>query len=400
MIDGKIFQAEFVEVRGSSIVLANKEGKRATFPSSKLSVVDRYYLNRECAVPIEKLIDGEVSEAELDIGLRSSDFKIGESFSYDLERKRITFKSLISPHFILFYENGVRINPFAETLERLWYSHAFRTPGFVDEWGKRRKVFFYIPKGESLKKFAQYYITTFEEELSNLEKNEMTGRWESDYMKARIPVTEFYREEYQAEEYALVEACEFKNKEEYNELLHSYPFFKWQEMFFPGSKLPQKKTDTKSKLVSQKGYVTLIYANELRFHNNENRTYSQYVENGLGVAVPAQGSVKEWGKRLAKLVKDKEARPDLKIIYNDKVSLKSGLKEEKIINAILLMSFGRFLEKELPQMISRCALIDYIGEYGAFPPKEELVSLFGYKSSFEMEEAFEQFILQGNLKHK
>jgi len=89
-----------------------------------------------------------------------------------------------------------------------------------------------------------------------------------------------------------------------------------------------------------------------------------------------------------KLGKDDELEADLRIIYNDKLTLKNGLKEEKILNAQFLMSFGRFLEKGLPHMISRCALIDYLGEHGAFPPQEELVSIFGYSSVLEMEEAF------------
>ena len=379
----------------------NEQGKKRNFSIPNLSIVDRYYLHAEQGLPIEKLEGGNLRAPEMLIRSKIGATTSREAFSFITGKDKINYRTLTSPHFIFFYEHTVKIEPFVALLEQIWYSHALRTPGFIDAWGDERRVYFYVPAGEALEKIKEYTIAGLSPDTDQYTINHLGRSWKEEYSKVEVKVAEQFQKKYNTAKTGKIHSINFKSREELAELIESYPFFEWQEMFLPGSKLPQRKTDTVSKLASQKGYLCLIYGNELRLHDNENRTYSQYYTNGLGVAVPAQGKIKEWGKILAESVASEEVQPTLQyMFYNDKETLKTGLKEEKVIRAQVLMSFGRFLEKDLTHMIHRCGLIDYIAEHGAFPQENDLCQILGYTNGAEIETAFKAFILKGNVKLK
>ena len=401
MLDGKTFKAEFVGVSGSSLELQNDAGVKKRFPIKKFSIVDRYFLHDKKDVPLEQLEGGDIYNAEMEIEFKFSDIKKVENFHFMSEGKKVIHRTQISPHFIFFYEDSVEVEPFIYNLERIWYAHALRTPGFLDDWGRERRAYFYVPFGEKLDKMRDYAIAGFGDDVDQYTKDSTWRNWYKEHVDMPMQVRAEFREKYTTLKTGKIESYNFSEREEKRQLLESYPFFEWQRMFFPGAKLPQRKVKTESKLASQKGYLCLIYANELRLNGNQNLTYSQFHENGLGIAVPKQGEVKDWAKELADLVEDGKVEPNVAdMIYDDNETLTSVDGEKKEQWAQLLMSFGRFLEKDVAHMIYRCEVIDYIRVNDAFPSHEKLCEILRYEDKHALDTAFRTYIVQENMKVK
>lgn len=404
MLDGKTFKARFIQHKGNSIQLESEGGVKRAFPIDKFSIVDRYYLHKE-GVAMEHLEGGEVRNPEVKMKFRSSDFQKVENFHFEgeVEEKKIRglHRSRVSPHFIFFYEDSVDVEPYMEMMERLWYAHAFRTPGFIEDWGSSRRAYFYIPTGDKLTEIRDYAIAGLPEDTEEHEKDTIWRSWAARYQGTPVLVKKEFKEKYNTMETGWIESFEFSERKVRDELLASYPFFKWQEMFFPGENLPQRKVKTESKLASQKGYLCLIYANEIRLNGSSNQTYSQFYKDGLGIAVPTQGEVKRWGKELATLVENGDVKHSIaKLIYNDRETLTSVDGDRKVHWAQLLMSFGRFMEKDIAHMIYRCELVDYIDTHDAFPDHERLCEIFHYEDEDALDAAFWQFLVKDNALMK
>jgi len=405
MLDGTTFKATFSQHSGRSIQLENEQGTKRGFPIDKFSIVDRHYLFKNQGISIEHLTGGNIHNAETKIKFKSSDFKKVENFHFDgeLDEKKIkvVHRTKTSPHFIFFYEDSIDIEPHIESMERVWYAHALRTPGFISDWGDTRKVYFYIPYGEKLNEIREYAVNNLPTDTDQHKRNHIWRNWYQEHIKTPVKVRSEFIQKYKTEETGQVMSYDFSDRNVRDELLTSYPFFAWQQLFFPGEKLPQRKVKTESKLASQKGYLCLIYGNEIRLHDNQNLTYSQFYKDGLGIAIPKQGEVKVWAQELAEQVEDENVNHTVsKMIYNDQETLTSLDGDKKIIWAQLLMSFGRFMEKDIAHMIYRCDLINYIDTHDAFPDHERLCEIFHYKDTEELDSAFLEFLVNDNKKLK
>lgn len=399
LANGTPFEASFIELKEGKVSLMNGEKRTASFSVKDLSIVDRAYLHGVHEVPLKELDAGNIYDPECKYSFKVSDFKSGEKLQVKGESYKVTLKSLITPHYIFFYENDLEVRELAEMMERVWYSHAFRTPHFIDLFGKQRRAFFYVSEGAEFEALAEYYVDSLEEEPTVRELNNIIQNWNSEAYKVELRVPEGFVKKYHCEATAQIQKN--SSKGEYLEsLLNSAPFFMWQELFLPGAGLPQNRnTSSDPRKISAQGFLALVFANEMRLQGNENKADTGVATYALTVKYPPQGKPREWGRALLRSIKNEEIMPNFDVIYDsDAFARKEGSVQENLIKTHLIMAIGRFLEKDLDHMIKRCFLTQEIEKTNAFPARDKLAEIYGYANSAVMDRALEKFIMNENVK--
>ncbi len=399
LVDGKSFEASFVALKGGKVSLMNKEKRTASFPVKNLSIVDRAYLKAVHEIPLKALDGGNVYDPELRYSFRGLDFKSEDKFQVKGENYKVTLSSLITPHFIFFHESDLEVRELAEMMERIWYSHAFRTPHFIDLYGEKRRSYFYVSEGEDFEALSGYYVDSLDEKPTARELNNIVQNWNFEGYKVKLNVPDGFVRKYGCENIAQIQKNSSKG-EYLKSLLNSAPFFMWQELFLPGLALPQNRnTSSEARKVSAQGFLALVFANEMRLQGNENKTDTGVATSALTVKYPPQGKPKEWGRALIKSIKDEEIEPSFDVIYDpDAFARKEGSVAKNLIKTHLVMAIGRFLEKDLDHMIKRCYLTEEIEKTKTFPSRDKLAEIYGYDNSVTMDKALEEFILKENMK--
>ena len=148
--NGSSFKATYAGIKSGKVGLKSEGGKTGAFKVDDLSIVDRYYLLENHEVSLEDLEGGNIQSAEYEYTPKSSNFKKGEKFQVEGAGYKVQLATLVTPHFILFYHPDLKIAEMGVILEKIWHSHAFRTPGFQELFGEGRQVYFFLEEGEEL----------------------------------------------------------------------------------------------------------------------------------------------------------------------------------------------------------------------------------------------------------
>lgn len=398
---GLSFKASYVGAKDGRVTLANEGGKQALFFIKELSLVDRYYLHEEKGLPLEELVGKNDYNPEYLYEPKRVEMEKGPKYKVRGDGYNIQLSSLLTPHFLLFHERDLEIEEMGLVLEKVWYSHAYRSPHFIDLYGEKRKVYFYIHSEETLNAFGQYHADSLGEDATQLEINSVIQRWDGIAFDTPFPIPAEIMKEFKTEEEGMIQQ-DYNSGESYMKA-HTLtaPFYKWQALYLPGASLPQhRNSSTEKTRISAQGFLSMVLASEIRLNGNENKALVGLSESSLSLKYPPQGKPARWGKDLVTAIQEKEVECSVKMIYDvDALSRSEGSKERNLKKMYLFMAIGRFLQKDLAHMISYCRLTDYISSEGHFPSDEKLVELYGYQSVYDFDEALTAFIMKENKGH-
>lgn len=403
--DGRHFKATFESLERGKLALKSEAGKTATFPIGKLGIVDRYYLHDFKDIPLEQLEGGNIFTPEQEIKLDRSVIKDSATLKIKGGDYSFEFRSVETPHFFFLYGKGVKVKSLAETIERVWYSHAFRTPGFIDKWGDKKRVFLMMKNTDkSYDEMETYYVEALQARLD-------AGKITEKYFKQKKFDWNAYRghnglvlpnefiEKHNLHGNADVTLVD-TDRERFELYLEGYTAHQWRVQFFPGHGLLSVDQDTLRQKGNWYGVHSLILANEIRIIGRSH--------HGMGGRLDAKtrtfrgfGESKEWCKDYAKLSKDGKVTPSFDFYYNPPSREPEETTQDQMDRyGMGLITAGRFLEKDLKSMITRARLCDKMKKDRKFPSHEELATLYGYESTEALDAALQSFAENDNVKLK
>jgi len=172
--DGRSFLATYTKSTDESVTLTAKNGKTATFKIIQLSIPDLLYLQENHSLNTKDLKIPALLNAEKLLQINSANFKKPGSQSFKGEEDTHRFTVVVTPHFIIMHPNKMKPDHLIDTLERVWFSIAYRHPGLPEFWGIKRRVYLLFDNKDVYDDLRTYaYEANLEQEMPPRQANQI-----------------------------------------------------------------------------------------------------------------------------------------------------------------------------------------------------------------------------------
>lgn len=408
---GQTFPAEFVAMKGGAVTLKNETGKVIKIPVAQLSIADRYYLNEKQNIPVEDLEGGNIFTAEQKFKVNSSEIKKIKPIEINGDGIKIKLEGFTTPHALFLYQRGLKLKEIIQALERVHFSHLYRHPNQILHNSGKRKTLLYLKEGDDIyEELGEELIARYQKEgkRTPLQLNQLEVNWARLRGHARWELPKKYAEELNSSQNVQIQFSPKKSdsRDRYLDGFQNRSWlWEWPICKYLYLNLPHKKAHKTPELKEQVhlGY-SLVYGlafnNDMRLDGEHIYRIGGGLDNSKSYVSTVLGDRKDWAVKLSKQVKDGTIKADLSQLANVPKNEEPTTKQQYDNFISLLLGAGRFLESDLRHMIGTARLSEYIHTNKKAPSLADLPQIYGYSSIEEMNAAFKEFLLKGNIRMK
>jgi len=389
--DGRSFLATYTKSTDESVTLTAKNGKTATFKIIQLSIPDLLYLQENHSLNTKDLKIPALLNAEKLLQINSANFKKPGSQSFKGEEDTHRFTVVVTPHFIIMHPNKMKPDHLIDTLERVWFSIAYRHPGLPEFWGIKRRVYLLFDNKDVYDDLRTYaYEANLEQEMPPRQANQIQQDWigRTDVQiarntSARFPLKNDFLKKFKSDSHAQLVFLNEDSKilKGPDHLFTQESYRKIHDELYPA---PDGKN---------KDYAARHYRWALTYALDHQLTGALNLSEGdpelTKLLIKPLGKPKEWASSY--LAETPQATAAA--IFEKSSNYSSRNTQEKYDEHWKGISLsGLFLNHDLRHALGTAKLSSALKEKREIPNSTEFPTFYGYNSQEDMDKAFQDFI--------
>lgn len=381
-LDGRFFDAAFKQYKNGSVYYLDEKNKEVSIKLSNLSYVDRAHLMDNENVPEKDILMGAYRDPVEKVKLSSSDIKKLPSLKITGSGGSVSLEVTETPHFKIFAEKGIKIKDFAFQLERIWYLASLNNP-VLRSFQENKKNAVLITESEEFHKKLLLHLSTLNPTVLFRGSNELSTTWNITMRSIRLTP-----EMHTSNDIRPIAFCIYLEKRDLTEQKN--------HIFFDAA-YHRHLFNVNTSPISKEVYVGsarnipfgLSFYTQLLYHDQLLMGFEQE-----GALVTGHfGSIKQWGKDLARLSKKEGLKNTIAQIFTEMSHDSTDIELTKVV-----ASYMRFIHSSVGHQMGTVKFYALIEKSSSLPSLDEIAQCYGYKNLEEMDKAFKEFIETENYK--